>query len=155
MKDQLIAKILDVDPSLLRGYNAGLLQGKAYSRLHSLLSRALFPFDVSIPEWKLLGQLYDNGSIKLSVLADLLSYDPPMVTKLVKQLEKKKMLKRQQDANDERAKIITITTSGKKLIESAEPDVRKTMREMLRGVSREEIKAYLKVLTIIVKNTQS
>jgi MarR family transcriptional regulator, organic hydroperoxide resistance regulator len=149
-----IEKVLNIDPTQLHGYSTGLLQGKAYSRLHAHLTRALFPFNVSIPEWKLLGQLYEHDKVKLSILAELLSYDPPMVTKLVKQLEKKGLAKREQDTIDERAKNIIITAEGHKLIEDAEPEIKKVMRVILKGVSPEELITYLKVLTTIVNNTQ-
>lgn len=154
MSGQIDNSVNQISASLLNAYSAGLLQGKAYSRLHSQLTRALFPFNVSIPEWKLLGQLHENGKVKLSILAELLSYDPPMVTKLVKQLEKKGMVKREQDTIDERAKIITITPQGKDLIEKAEPEIKKVMSSMLQGISRDELITYLKVLTAIVSNTQ-
>lgn len=137
----------------LNAYSTGLLQGKAYSRLHTSLTRTLHPFRISIPEWKLLGQLYEHGEMKLSDLAVYLSYDPPMVTKLVKLLERKRLVKRTQNKNDERVKYITITQDGNKLINTLEPAVKKTMNEILNGVSREELLTYIKVLTIIVNNT--
>ncbi|MBA3723595.1 MAG: MarR family transcriptional regulator [Candidatus Levybacteria bacterium] len=153
MNDQKVEEQVHINPNQLRGYTTGLLQGKAYSRLHTHLTRVLFPFNISIPEWKLLGQLHENGKVKLAVLAGLLSYDPPMVTKLVKQLEKKGLVKRTQDTIDERAKIITITSSGTKLIDDVEPEVKKVMRVLLNGITREELITYLKVLTVIVHNT--
>lgn len=154
MNDLKVEEQVHINPNQLQGYTTGLLQGKAYSRLHTHLTRALFPFNVSIPEWKLLGQLHENGKVKLAILAGLLSYDPPMVTKLVKQLEKKGLVKREQDTIDERAKIITITSSGTKLIDDVEPEIKKVMRVILHGITREELITYLKVLTVIVNNTK-
>lgn len=139
--------------SPLNAYSTGLLQGTAYSRLHAHLTKALFPFGVSIPEWKLLGQVYENHEVNLSALAQLLDYDPPMVTKLVKQLERKKLLKRELHKHDERIKVITITLLGTKLIREAEPTVKQTMNKILEGITREELLTYIKVLSHIVKNT--
>lgn len=154
MKTVPIEKTLDINPTQLHAYSSGLLQGKAYSRLHTYLTRTLLPFNVSIPEWKLLGQLHAHGKVKLNELANLLSYDPPMVTKLAKMLEKKDLVKREQDPRDERAKIIWITSHGNKLIEQIEPEVKKNMAKILHGVSREELAVYIKVLITIVNNTQ-
>lgn len=136
----------------LSAYNAGLLQGKAYAGLYEKLMQALSPFNISVPEWKLLGQVYDNNQIKLSDLAEKLRYDPPMVTKLVKSLEKKGLLKRKQDPADERAKMIVATESGIKLIKKAEPDVKKMMSVILEGASSKEFAIYIKVLKIIDAN---
>ena len=154
MKNKLIEKILKIDPGNLHAYSTGLLQGKAYSRLHTVLSQTLAPYNLSIPEWKLLGQLHEHGEIRLAELAELLSYDPPMVTKLAKMLEKKGFLQRLQDPKDERAKLVSITKNGKGLIEEIEPVAKKTLGVILTGVTRDELLTYLKVLTVIVKNTQ-
>lgn len=150
-----IEKTLHINPTQLNAYSAGLLQGKAYNRLHAHLIRTLLPFELSVPEWKLLGQLYEHGDVKLSELAELLSYDPPMVTKQAKSLEKKLLIKRTQDPRDERAKIITITSTGSKLIEQIEPEVKKTMGMLLAGVTRDELYSYIKVLAVIVNNSNS
>ncbi len=154
MKNEPIEKILNINPSQLNAYSTGLLQGKAYSRLHVELTQVLVPYNVSIPEWKLLGQLYDHGKIRLAELAEYLSYDPPMVTKLAKLLEKKGLLQRLQDPNDERAKIVSITKSGNDLVKEIEPVAKKKLAQILNGVTREELLIYLKVLTVIVNNTR-
>lgn len=154
MNNKPIEKILHIDPLQLKAYSSGLLQGKAYNRLHKYLTNILIPYNLSVPEWKLLGQLYENHKIKLNELAELLSYDPPMVTKLAKRLEKKAFAQRMQDPTDERAKIITITTDGSKLIEQIEPQVKIAMAQLLQGITREELVSYIKVLTRIVNNTQ-
>lgn len=153
MKKESVEKILNINPVQLYAYSSGLLQGKAYSRLHNNLTRTLIPFNVSVPEWKLLGQLHEHGNIKLNELSDLLSYDPPMVTKLAKMLEKKELVIREADKKDERAKIIKITNKGNNLIMQAESEVKKTLANILRGVTREELATYIKVLIIIVNNT--
>lgn len=145
-------KKFNIESGNMRAYSSGLLQGTAYNKLHVGLTSALAPFNIYIPEWKLLGQLHENGKIRLSELATLLSYDPPMVTKLAKGLEKKKLLKREYDKQDERAKLIVNTAAGNALIEEIEPIVKKQMRIALKGVNPEELKTYLKVLNTIVEN---
>ena len=154
MPKEPVKKTLYVDPQNLHAYSTGLLQGKAYSRLHKYLTCTLIPFGVSIPEWKLLGQLHEHGKMRLAELAEYLSYDPPMVTKLVKRLEKKAMVKRAEDKYDERAKVITITNEGRILINNTEPLVKMAMGKILEGISKEELVTYLKVLTVIVNNTK-
>lgn len=153
MKNEPIEKKLNINPADLHAYSTGLLQGKAYSRMHTALMQMLTPYNISIPEWKLLGQLYEHTNIRLAELADYLSYDPPMVTKLAKMLEKKNFLQRLQDPRDERAKIVSITKSGKDLVAEIEPAAKKTMGDLLKGVGRDELLTYLKVLTLIVNNT--
>lgn len=154
MKNNKTKSAFYIDSVNLTAYSAGLLQGTAYSRLHTRLSRALVGFNLSIPEWKLLGQVFEKGEVKLSDLSTLLSYDPPMVTRLVKQLERKKHLQRYADKTDERAKVVVITKRGASIIKDAEPVIKKTMRVILKGISPDELLTYLKVLNTIVINTE-
>jgi DNA-binding MarR family transcriptional regulator len=154
MAPEPIEKKLRINPTSLRAYSTGLLQGTAYNRMHAQLTRTLEPFKVSIPEWKLLGQLHEHRALRLATLAEYLSYDPPMVTKLVKRLEKLGFLTRTPDKKDERAKVVTITVRGHTLIEKIEPHIKKSMATMLQGITREELLAYIKTLSVIVNNTQ-
>lgn len=139
---------------ILTAHSTGLLQGIAYSRLHSKLTKVLFPHNLSIPEWKLLGQLYDHGNIRMNELSGYLNYDPPLVTKLTKQLEKKGYLRRQYDKFDERAKIIILSTKGVNKLYELDPVIKNNISEILKGISQEELRTYIKVLNIIVKNTK-
>lgn len=150
-KEPILAK-LHIDMTNLTSHSTGLLQGTAYNTLHDHLTRTLSPHHLSIPEWKFLGQLHDHGKMRLADLADFLSYDPPQVTKLAKALEKKKLVKRVQDTKDERAKIISITPLGNTLITSIDPEVKKMLAVLMRGITPEELRVYIKVLATIVDN---
>ncbi len=137
-----------------KAYNAGLLQGKAYRTLSIHLTSTLSPF-VSVPEWKLLGQLKEHGNMKLAKLAELLSVEAPLVTSLVDSLEKKKLVKRTNDREDKRAKVIEGTKKGIALVDELEPKVKAEMRSLLRGVDKDDFEGYMRVLEIIVKNGSS
>lgn len=135
-------------------YNAGILQGKAYKTLQYHLSRTLRPFGLSVPEWKLLGQLYDNEKLRVVDLVRVLSYDPPLVTTLIHSLEKKNLVSRKADKVDKRVKFIAATPLGKSLIPKIERKVRAVMRTMLKDVTKEEILVFMKVLEIIANSSR-
>jgi DNA-binding MarR family transcriptional regulator len=153
MNKNPILELLNIDLIQLKAYSTGLLQGKAYNALQDALSRALSSYNVSIPEWKLLGQLHEHGKMRLAVLAEYLSYDPPMVTKLAKNLEKKGLIQRSADSTDERAKVISITPNGNKIVKKTEPEVKKLMARLLKGITPDELRTYIKVLSLIVNNS--
>lgn len=153
MNKNPILELLNIDLIQLKAYSTGLLQGKAYNALQDALSRALSSYNISIPEWKLLGQLHEHGKMRLAVLAEYLSYDPPMVTKLAKNLEKKGLIQRSADSTDERAKVISITPNGNKIVKKTEPEVKKLMARLLKGITPDELRTYIKVLSLIVNNS--
>jgi DNA-binding MarR family transcriptional regulator len=150
---QRIEEVLKIDPTQLNAYSTGLLQGKAYRVLNSALTKALVAYDLNIPEWKLLGQLYDHGTMKLAKLADRLNVEPPLVTSLVDTLEKKELVTRTNDPKDKRAKLIKSTKKGNSLIPQVEPLVKAAMGKLLIGISREQLHMYITVLQTIVNNS--
>lgn len=151
-KKMPIQELLSIEEASLHAYSTGLLQGKAYRALSHHLTQTLFPYDLSIPEWKLMGQLYEKGEMRLAELADLLDVRPPLVTKLVDTLEARGMLRRVHDPKDSRARLISATPAGKAVIPKAEEDVKRTMGVLLQGVRRADLLNYLRVLARIVDN---
>lgn len=139
-------------PAQRKAYNSGLLQGKAHRVINTAISEILLPYNLSLPEWKLLGQLADNGNMKLAKLAELLGVEAPLVTSLVDSLEKKGLVKRSNDPQDKRAKVLEGTAKANKMLEDIEPKVKARLRILIHGITEEEITTYLKVLDTIVKN---
>ncbi len=148
-----IRKLLSIEETSLNAYSTGLLQGKAYRALSHHLTQALFPYELSVPEWKLLGQLYEKGEMHLAELAYLLDVRPPLVTKLVDSLEARGMLQRVRDPEDSRARLISATPAGKAVIPKAEYAVKRAMASLLQGVTRGDLLNYLRVLARIVDNS--
>lgn len=138
----------------LSAYKAGILQGKSYRVMQNQLSETLLPYSLSIPEWKILGLLFDTKELKAVDLAAHLDVDPPLVTRLLNTLEEKKLVQKKNHITDKRVTLITITDKGGKLIPQIEKSVRKTMKELLTGVSIEEMGAYIKVLQTIIQQGQ-
>ncbi len=131
-------------------YNSGTLQGQAYKTLQHFLSKALHEYNLSIPEWKVLGQLNDHDELRVADLAALLSYDPPLVTKLIDRLYKKQLIVRKAHKSDRRVTWIVIAKKAKDLMPKMENDVKKTISLLVSGISREEMNIYIKVLQHIV-----
>ena len=152
MNKVTIEKQLKINSSKFNAYSTGLLQGKAYRALNSSLTKVLFQHDLSIPEWKLVGQLYDHGEMKLADLAERLDVEAPLITALIDKLEKKVLVKRTNHPKDKRAKIITITAKGKKAITEIEPQVKFAMGLLLKGITRDQLTTYIRVLQTIVNN---
>lgn len=145
-------KKLNSGSGKLNAYSTGLLQGKAYRVLNSSVTKVLSEYGLSIPQWKLIGQLYDHGDMKLADLAQHLDVEAPLVTALIDTLEKKMLVKRMHHPKDKRAKIITITTKGKKTLIEIEPQVKQAMGVLLKGIKREQLMTYFRVLQTIVNN---
>ncbi len=139
----------------LKAFHAGVLQGKAYRALQADLTIALSPFNLSIPEWKILGFICEEPGIRGVDLAGKLAIDTPLVTVLLQNLKKKKYIKREKDSHDKRVMKISCTEIAEDTIEKVEVAVRKTMKNIFVGVQPEEMQTYIRVLSIIAKNSKS
>lgn len=133
-------------------HQIGLLEGKSYRIFTTRVTNVLQPHNLTTPEWKLLGQLVDHGTMKLASLADLLSVEAPLVTSLVDGLEKKKLVKRTNDMNDKRAKVLEITPKAQKLLETVEPEMRLLLKDLTNGLKKDDIEVYVRVMEQMIAN---
>lgn len=150
---RLLRRLTGSDVLSLRSYNVGILQGSAYRALNTRLDTVLAPFEISIPEWKLLGKLVDEDGSKPTELSHFLDVEPPHITKMIDKLAKKKLVQIVPDIEDARAKFIIPTKKGKKYIVDIEPRVRTSLRALFGDVSLPEMAVYIKVLQAIVRNS--
>jgi len=150
---RLLRRLTGSDVLSLRSYNVGILQGSAYRALNTRLDEVLHPFEISIPEWKLLGKLVDEDGSKPTELSHFLDVEPPHITKMIDKLAKKKLVQIVPDVEDARAKFIIPTKKGKKYIADIEPKVRTSLRGLFADVSLPEMAVYIKVLQAIVRNS--
>ena len=135
-------------------YRSGLLQVMAYRILRTKLTETLEKYSLIVTEWAMLGILYESKSngVHLADIAGTLHVEPPLITTMVAQLEKKELVDRRDDVRDRRAKFIYITQKGRELVPEVEKIMQETLSVLLRGISVEELKIYKKVLEAIVKN---
>jgi len=134
-------------------YGMGLLQAKAFRILKNRTTEILKPFGISTVDWAMLGllsQKVEGGGVMQ--LARDLGVEAPFVTELVKNLEKKDLVRKYARESDKRNKAVVLTSAGKKFVENTEGLVRGEMRGLLHGSSISEILGYQKVLKTIIKN---
>src|SRR5258706_4419715 len=136
-------------------YKTGLLQAKAYRIMRGHLAKILSVYDLSIPEWTILGQVYEQEGVRLAEISTILSVEAPLVTTLTDQLEHKEFVYRSDDPQDRRAKLLTLTDKGKELVPKIEKEASKKILGLMKNVSEEDMLAYNRVLEFIVKNLSS
>lgn len=130
-------------------YEAGLLQARAHRALRNRLSTQLEKHDLTLPEWALLGQLHEKGSLRLTEISAVLAVESPLATNLVNGLSRKDLVERRRDTADARAKQVRLTAKGQALVPQTEKALRRDLREFLREVPPAKLAAYLEVLRII------
>lgn len=140
---------------MIATYISGLIQTKAQRILHFHMSNVLEEYDLSLPEWTLIGLLAKTKEgFRLSDIAIKLDVEPPFATNLVDQLEEKEWVIKKEEAVDHRAKRIIITSKGKLLLPTIEGLVKERMKKLFKGVWYPEVVTYMNVLKAVIANDQ-
>ena len=133
-------------------YRVGLLQAKAYRILKQKTNLVLAPYGITATDWALLGLLSDKQTLRMSHVAEELGVEPPFVSEMVKQLQKKHLITLVKDTTDTRVKGMSLTPEGVLFVSTTEPVVRASMRPLIGSASMRDILGYLSVLEHIVNN---
>ena len=133
-------------------HQAAITEGKGYRILRANVSETLASFKVNMPQWTLLGQLYDTPDIHLADLANYLGVEAPLITSLVKELDEKGLLTLKVDPSDNRAKLLSLTEEGRGLIPAIEYCVNRNLAPLMKGISVGLVRAYFKVLEGVIQN---
>jgi DNA-binding MarR family transcriptional regulator len=102
-------------------------------------------------QWGLLGLLMHRERVTHVEISTIFDVTPTMATKLVTTLEKQGWVERQTHPSDSRVKDVVLTPTGRTLVRSIEPKLRGKMGELLKGVSRKDMAAYLGVLAYLAE----
>ena len=127
-------------------YVTGTLEAKAHRVFTNAMTRTLKQHNVSVPQWSVLGVLYEHEEQRPFQIADALSVRPPVATALINELEAKKFILRRVHATDNRATIIVLTRQGRQLVTKVERHMQKDLRELLGDITVPELSVYIRVL---------
>jgi len=123
----------------------GFLLAKLHAAGSVLNNRALAAFDLKERSYSIL--ILANSGLEPTQreMADFLSLDPSQIVALVDELEKRGLVVRAPGKQDRRAKTVTATRKGEKLLQEATEAAQRAEAEALRGLPADE-SAQLKAL---------
>lgn len=93
-----------------------------------------------------------KDGIRQADVAKAMSVKPPLITVLVKHLQKVGLIQVAINQFDTRAKLLGVTVDGKKFIKSVEADLNSELGKLLTGLTESDLQTYHKVLTTIITN---
>jgi MarR family transcriptional regulator, transcriptional regulator for hemolysin len=107
---------------------------------------------LTMPQWRVLGQLSQSNGLSQSALAGLIESDPMTVSGMIERLEAKGLVSREPDPADSRAKIVTLTNDAHGLMKEIRVIAHRIHDEALAGISDSERETALNVLTRVSEN---
>ena len=103
---------------------------KAARRVSQIYDSYVEPHGLTITQFGLLAHLRALPGISVSALAEKLVMDPTTLTRNLRPLEKKGLVKFAVDPNDRRARALHLTAAGRDTFRAARPAWAKAQRHM-------------------------
>lgn len=112
-------------------------------------------FDLKLNEWRLLALVVAHAPARASDMADLLFMDKSQMSRVIKSLEGKELIKNAVDPRDGRANALKPTGKGKKLYTKVMAEVMRSNERVLAPLSPEEVRAFDATLEKLTRHTHA
>ena len=126
-------------------------QAMTLYRIHLNALLAQNGIDLTSEMCAVLGVLWKSDGRKQQELADILCKDKGGITKIIDNLEKRKLVIRHPDNIDGRNKIVTLTKDGLALKKTVVPLANGLLNKVTSSIDKQKLQIASQVLTDIIK----
>lgn len=124
---------------------------RVYASLSGMLDQHIISSKYAVPEVRILFELYTHQSLTASEIINLVQMDKGYVSRILKQFEAKKLIKKKASTNDGRAFHVSLTKSGNSAFEKLNQASTKQITGILEKLSPAEISKLTGSMTAIKK----
>jgi DNA-binding MarR family transcriptional regulator len=127
-------------------------------RGHSLVSAALRQtfqdagYDLTPEQWAVLYRLREQEGLNQIQLSEKTFKDRHNITRILKQLDKRGYIEKQNDKNDKRAHHIYLSRSGRTLYENIKPFISQHRERVCKDLNAKDLRDIRKYLERIIRN---
>ncbi len=112
--------------------------------------KAIDEFNLTVPQLEILGSIYhmerDNENISQVLLSQMTEIAPMTTSTILKNLEKKNLIKRTENKIDTRARVVESTDEGKALFRRAIEKVKKDQEDIFENIDKKAMIHQLNIL---------
>jgi homoprotocatechuate degradation regulator HpaR len=111
-------------------------------------------YKITEPQWRVMRVINDRGATDATGLAEVGLLHAPSVTRILKELEERKLITREPDANDRRRTLVALSPEGREIVKVISRHVMHVMREYAErfGSQRlERLSTELRALSAAIK----
>ncbi|KQT45504.1 MarR family transcriptional regulator [Methylobacterium sp. Leaf456] len=127
--------------------HALLLSGRQWRRLANATTEAHGVSEAKALPLVLIGRL--GGEPRQTALAEAVGIEGPSLVRLLDQLEAAGLALRKEDPTDRRAKVLSLTDTGRAVVARIEADLDRLRQAVFAGVSAADLEASLRVFRAI------
>jgi MarR family transcriptional regulator, organic hydroperoxide resistance regulator len=115
------------------------LINRAGNILVQLFSRDLAPFQLSVPMWRVIAVLAENGEHRLIDLSMMTSIDASTLSRLTEAMQRKQLVLRRRSRRSKREVVVSIAPRGAELYGILGPIAHAYEREMTAGLPASDL----------------
>lgn len=130
------------------------LLNRAGLRVGLMFSRDIEPFDVTLPMWRVLVELWHNGEHRLGELSERTSIDMSTLSRLLVAMQRKNLIVRRRSGLDGRALSLTLTPRGLSLTETIVPHALHYEDVAMEGMSARDVATLKDLLKRVYGNLE-
>ena len=116
------------------------------TKMKQTLDAKLRKMDLTSYQFGAMLNVYKNGALTQKEIAKFINTDEPSTARLMNRLEEKNCIKRSADAKDKRKKLISLTDTGKDLLNKILPLAMEINASFTSKISEEEKKTLFELL---------
>lgn len=128
------------------------LLSRAGVSLANNFSRELDQFGITLPMWRVMAALLDEGEQRLGDLARLTAIELSTLSRIAAAMEAKGLVSRRRSGQDARAVIIGLTPDGRGKTEAIVPRALDLETAAVAGMSEEEVRTLKGLLQVLYGN---
>lgn len=106
---------------------------------------------LSMPQFSILMQLHHKGPCGLSEISERFDVTAAAASQLVDKLVQAGYLEREEDPHDRRAKLLTLSDTGRALIDQGTEERYRWMEELASNLSVDEKTKVVEAMTILIE----
>lgn len=149
----VITTILDMQVNRMElNDSVGYLISNTGRRLNQRLGQLFQEYDVTPEQWSVLVCLDEQDGISHKDLAQRTEKDPANITRLLDQLERKRLVRRAANPNDRRSQLLYVSVQGRSTARTLAPVEAAFVNHLLTDVSEDEIDAFKRFIAKINRN---
>lgn len=127
--------------------------GRLYRLWRTVADVELAPLGLTHPRWTALWKLLCLGDkVSQKVLADALEIELPSLMRTLGQLEEQGLIERYSCTKDKRARIVSLTLVGKRVLKQVETQIIYVRGELLAGIDADELSEFERIISLISDN---
>lgn len=111
-------------------------------------------FLITPEQWGVINFLLQENGLTQSEIGKLINKDHTCVSRLIDNLIKKGLIKREVSVEDKRINLVYLTDEGKRLQKDVVGTVNASLDRAFQGISEEEKEIFSKVLDRIIENLE-